>query len=149
LFCRVVIDNSENIFEQRMGVKVVEYSGTKQFKDWVPPVPREQLKSLGFDFWLKDIITGPEEVINTLCHQNQIHATVPPPQSPFIGSRLGYFSQTFYPRTKRGRRKFDGGESMGPSKPHREIHRGELRLHIHPQQIRPTQRVDECDQCYC
>ena len=59
-----------------MGIKAVENSNGKQFKDWDPPVSTEQLKSLGFECWLKDLITGPEEVINTLCHLNQIHAVV-------------------------------------------------------------------------
>jgi len=59
-----------------MAIKAVENSKGNQLKDWVTPVSTEQLKSLGFDGWLKDLITGPEEVINTLCHTNQIHAVV-------------------------------------------------------------------------
>ena len=76
MFNRLVVDNSEKIFSQAMGIKAVENSKGKQFKDWDPPVSTEQLKSLGFECWLKDLITGPEEVINTLCHLNQIHAVV-------------------------------------------------------------------------
>jgi hypothetical protein len=73
---RLVVDNKERLFDRGMSIKALETEGGKQFKDWAPPVPTEQLKSLGFDCWLKDLITGPEEVINTLCHQNQVHATV-------------------------------------------------------------------------
>jgi hypothetical protein len=72
----LVIDNKERLFRRRMNVRVVENSRGKQFKDWASPCPNERLKSLGFDFWLKDILTGPEDVLNTLCHTNGIHALV-------------------------------------------------------------------------
>ena len=61
-----------------MSVRVVENSGGKQYDQWTSPCSREKLKSLGFDFWLTDILTGPNEVINTLCHLNSIHALVRP-----------------------------------------------------------------------
>jgi structural maintenance of chromosomes protein 5 len=77
-FSRLVIDNNENIFSKRMNIRAVENSQGNQFKDWVAPIPNDQLKALGFECWLKDLISGPDEVMNTLCHQNQIHATVYP-----------------------------------------------------------------------
>lgn len=70
----MVIDNKEKIFNRRLQLRVVENSGGN--RNWTSPVPRQKLKDLGFDFWLKDILTGPDEVINTLCHSNSIHALV-------------------------------------------------------------------------
>jgi structural maintenance of chromosomes protein 5 len=75
-FCHWTQDNKANFFDHSLNVRVVENSGGNQFNDWRPPCPSNQLKSLGFDCWLKDLLTGPEEVINTLCHSNQVHATV-------------------------------------------------------------------------
>jgi hypothetical protein len=42
----------------------------------VSPCSQEDIERLGFEFWLKDVLTGPEKVIETLCHLSQIHAIV-------------------------------------------------------------------------
>ncbi|QLL34040.1 hypothetical protein HG536_0F03650 [Torulaspora globosa] len=39
-----------------------------------PPLPREQLKRLGFDFYLSDIVTGDARVIKMLCQNCNIHS---------------------------------------------------------------------------
>lgn len=71
-----MIDNKERHFDRRLNVRVVEYSQGKKFDDWTSPCSNNDLKRLGFDCWLKDVLTGPKEVINTLCHSNQIQAIV-------------------------------------------------------------------------
>jgi hypothetical protein len=66
--------NTEKIFSHGLNLRVVENSGGN--RDWRSPVSREKLRELGFDLWLIDVLTGPDEVINTLCHSSSIHAVV-------------------------------------------------------------------------
>jgi structural maintenance of chromosomes protein 5 len=70
------VDNKENIFGRRLQLTAVEYGNTKQFKDWTPPCSDEKLRELGFEAWLLDCVTGPEPVLNMLCHSQKIHALV-------------------------------------------------------------------------
>jgi hypothetical protein len=74
LFSSLCIDNSERIFNRRLNLRVVENSEGKKFDQWHAPCSSEKLHSLGFDYWLKDLLTGPEDILNTLCHSNAIHA---------------------------------------------------------------------------
>lgn len=39
-----------------------------------PPLPRDQIRQLGFDFYLSDIVTGDSEVIKMLCQNCNIHS---------------------------------------------------------------------------
>lgn len=74
-----MVDNSEKIFRKGLDLTVVEYSHTKQFKDWTPPCSSEKLRELGIDTWLLNLLSGPEPVLNTLCHSAKIHSIVPSP----------------------------------------------------------------------
>lgn len=76
LMCDLLIDNKEQIFNRRLDIRIVEHSRGNQFDDWRSPCSPEKLKELGFDYFLKDLLTGPPEVINTLCHSNGIQALV-------------------------------------------------------------------------
>ena len=73
-----MVDNESKAFEKRPMIHVVENSRGKQFKDWEAPCSNADLKRLGFDYWLKDLLTGPEPVLNSLCHSLNIQALVPP-----------------------------------------------------------------------
>src|SRR5271156_3968141 len=72
----LLIDNREKIFDRGINIRVVENSRGNQLKDWHAPCSDEHLRQLGFDCFLKDLLTGPEHVINTLCHANNIHSLV-------------------------------------------------------------------------
>lgn len=37
---------------------------------------QDEIRRLGFDFYLKDILTGPDDVLNSLCTSNHIYALV-------------------------------------------------------------------------
>jgi hypothetical protein len=40
-----------------------------------PPVSDEELRSLDFDGWAKDFLSGPEPVLAVLCSENRLHQT--------------------------------------------------------------------------
>lgn len=42
---------------------------------WKPPVPVEDLHTLGLDTYVLDLIDGPDEVLSMLCDNRNIHAT--------------------------------------------------------------------------
>lgn len=62
-------------------VRVVENSGGKRLVDWQSPVSKQELTEFGLEFYLRDILTGPDQVLNTLCYTNSIHAVVCHPTS--------------------------------------------------------------------
>ncbi|ODH44929.1 hypothetical protein ACO22_00552 [Paracoccidioides brasiliensis] len=39
------------------------------------PITDEELRSLGFDSWARDLLTGPEPVVAMLCSENRLHQT--------------------------------------------------------------------------
>ena len=43
--------------------------------EFQPPVSDERLRSLGFDGWAKDYLTGPDPVLALLCSENRLHQT--------------------------------------------------------------------------
>jgi structural maintenance of chromosomes protein 5 len=78
-FCALTLDDDEKIFQRKLDLRVSDFSGTgKKLDDWRSPCSAEQMKRLGFDGFLKDVLTGPPEVLNTLCHTNSIHTLVFP-----------------------------------------------------------------------
>jgi hypothetical protein len=89
LMSELFLDNKERIFPQGLSVRIVENSRGKQLKDWQAPCSQDQLGRLGFDSFLKDMLTGPEHVINTLCHSNNIHSLV---FLPDILTNLGHLT---------------------------------------------------------
>jgi hypothetical protein len=99
----LLIDNREKIFDRGLNIRVVENSRGNQLKDWFTPCSREELRQFGFDCFLKDLLTGPEHVINTLCHSNNIHSLVNIPPRNFFWSDLGSLSSSFQSISKSGR----------------------------------------------
>ena len=71
MFKELIIDNGARLFEKRPFIYGVEISRVP-----IPasPCSTEKLKSLGFDYWVSDVLTGPQEVITTLIHKAQVHA---------------------------------------------------------------------------
>jgi hypothetical protein len=50
-------------------------TSTTPLENFRPPVSDEELRSLGFDGWAKDFLSGPEPVLAVLCSENRLHQT--------------------------------------------------------------------------
>ncbi|GFF24475.1 structural maintenance of chromosomes protein 5 [Aspergillus udagawae] len=50
-------------------------TSTTPLESFRPPVSDEELRSLGFDGWAKDFLSGPEPVLAVLCSENRLHQT--------------------------------------------------------------------------
>ncbi|RHZ49550.1 DNA repair ATPase SMC5 [Aspergillus thermomutatus] len=50
-------------------------TSTKPLENFRPPVSDGELRSLGFDGWAKDFLSGPEPVLAVLCSENRLHQT--------------------------------------------------------------------------
>ncbi|KAK9480879.1 P-loop containing nucleoside triphosphate hydrolase protein [Lipomyces japonicus] len=70
IFTREVIDRL------RLSVSVVEYSASDHatLDTYLKPCPPETLNKLGLQCWVLDLVTGPDHVLNMLCHENTMHA---------------------------------------------------------------------------
>jgi len=71
LFNKLIIENGAGLWDKCPFIYAVEIS---QVPIPASPCSTEKLKSLGFDSWVSDVLTGPQEVITTLIHKTQIHA---------------------------------------------------------------------------
>jgi hypothetical protein len=64
-----------NQFYGKMGLSVTIRSCLTSYNSFRPPLPREELLSLGFDGYVSDYLDGPEPVLAMLCSEKKLHAS--------------------------------------------------------------------------
>lgn len=62
-------------FYKKMGLSVTIRSCFTQYSSFQPPLPKDQLSSLGFDGYVTDFLDGPEPVLAMLCSERRIHVS--------------------------------------------------------------------------
>ncbi|KAK3311361.1 SMC5-like protein [Chaetomium strumarium] len=62
-------------FYGKMGLSVTIRSCLTPYNAFRPPIPKEQLSSLGFDGYVSDYLDGPEPVLAMLCSEKRVHAS--------------------------------------------------------------------------
>ncbi|KAK4145350.1 SMC5-like protein [Dichotomopilus funicola] len=62
-------------FYKNMGLSVTIRSCFTQYSAFTPPLPKDQLLSLGFDGYVTDFLDGPEPVLAMLCSERRIHVS--------------------------------------------------------------------------
>jgi hypothetical protein len=70
----MVLDGGSEVFPRGLMVSAVSVEEAPPNA----PCSDEKLKSLGFDGFLRDVLTGPEKVITMMCDSQKIHQIVCP-----------------------------------------------------------------------
>ncbi|KAK9459299.1 uncharacterized protein V1516DRAFT_505507 [Lipomyces oligophaga] len=69
LFTKKVLD------ELKCNISAAEYSRSEHstLSSWKPDCSTEELQKMGFESWVSDLVTGPDPVLNMLCHQTNLN----------------------------------------------------------------------------
>ncbi|EEP81124.1 hypothetical protein UREG_05966 [Uncinocarpus reesii 1704] len=65
----------EILYQQKELHDITIYACSTPLSQLTSPVSDEALQQLGFDGWARDLISGPEPVLATLCSENSFHTT--------------------------------------------------------------------------